>query len=279
MAKLKIIETLSEMQMISANWSGKVGFVPTMGYLHAGHLSLVEAAQESCSLVVVSIYVNPSQFSPNEDLATYPRDLQRDIKLLQELQVDYLFLPNNKEIYPENYKTWVKVEDLTSRLCGKSRPQHFRGVTTIVAKLINLVNPDLIFMGEKDFQQMTVLKRMLKDLNFRAEIVGCPIVREADGLAMSSRNVNILPGARKQALSLKQALDLAQDLFSKGERDSKIIIDQLDKTVTESGAKVDYIEIVDPITLLPVKQVEAESRIILAAFVGKIRLIDNARIT
>jgi pantoate--beta-alanine ligase len=279
MAKLKIIETLSEMQMISANWSGKVGFVPTMGYLHAGHLSLVEAAQESCSLVVVSIYVNPSQFSPNEDLATYPRDLQRDIKLLQELQVDYLFLPNNKEIYPENYKTWVKVEDLTSRLCGKSRPQHFRGVTTIVAKLVNLVNPDLIFMGEKDFQQMTVLKRMLKDLNFRAEIVGCPIVREADGLAMSSRNVNILPGARKQALSLKQALDLAQDLFSKGERDSKIIIDQLDKTVTESGAKVDYIEIVDPITLLPVKQVEAESRIILAAFVGKIRLIDNARIT
>jgi len=279
MAKLKIIETLSEMQMISANWSGKVGFVPTMGYLHAGHLSLVEAAQESCSLVVVSIYVNPSQFSPNEDLATYPRDLQRDIKLLQELQVDYLFLPNNKEIYPENYKTWVKVEDLTSRLCGKSRPQHFRGVTTIVAKLVNLVNPDLIFMGEKDFQQMTVLKRMLKDLNFRAEIVGCPIVREADGLAMSSRNVNILPGARKQALSLKQALDLAQDLFSKGERNSKIIIDQLDKAVTESGAKVDYIEIVDPITLLPVKQVEAESRIILAAFVGKIRLIDNARIT
>lgn len=278
MAELKIIETLSEMQKLSDNWRGKVGFVPTMGYLHSGHLSLVEAAQKSCSLVVVSIYVNPSQFSPNEDLDTYPRNLQRDISLLQDLQVDYLFLPSNKEIYPPNYKTWVKVEDLTSRLCGKSRPQHFRGVTTIVAKLVNLVNPELIFMGEKDFQQMTVLKRMLQDLNFRAEIVGCPIVREEDGLAMSSRNVNILPEARKQALSLKQALDFAQKLFSKGERDSAIIIDELDNIITESGAKVDYIEIVDPISLLPVKQVEAEDRIILAAFVGKTRLIDNASI-
>ncbi|MFO7897407.1 MAG: pantoate--beta-alanine ligase [Candidatus Cloacimonadales bacterium] len=279
MAKPEIIKSLAEMQQISANWSDQVGFVPTMGYLHAGHLSLVQAAQQACPIVVVSIYVNPSQFAPEEDLETYPRDLQRDLKLLQDLQVDYLFLPNDAEIYPENYKTWINVEDLTTRLCGKSRPDHFRGVSTIVAKLVNLVNPDLIFMGEKDFQQMTVLQRMLKDLNFRAQIVGCPIVREADGLARSSRNKYILPEDRKQALSLHLALKHAQKLFAAGQCNSQVLIAEIDRIISGSGAKVDYIEIVDAKTLLPLEQVDAQSRIILAAYVKSTRLIDNIKIS
>lgn len=271
-----MINTISEMKKISDNWEDKIGFVPTMGYLHEGHLSLVKAAKMACDKVVVSIYVNPTQFAPNEDLDSYPRDFDKDLSLLEDLDVDFVFFPDSTEIYPEGYKTWVKVDDITSRLCGASRPIHFLGVTTIVTKLINLVNPDLIFMGEKDFQQIAVLKQMLRDLNFRVEIVGCPIVRESDGLAMSSRNKFIEDSDRPKALSLSQSITNAKDMFAIGERSCSNLINQIKKTIKDCGANIDYVEIVDPVNLLPVEFAQADSRIILAAFVGKTRLIDNS---
>ena len=205
---IKVIQTINQM----VDWSNqnkfkkKIGFVPTMGYLHEGHLSLVKAAKEKTDLVVVSIYVNPTQFSPTEDLSTYPRDFERDISLLKKLNVDVVFFPSNREMYPNDFKTWIVTDEITSILCGKSRPTHFKGVTTIVSKLINIVNPDFIFMGEKDFQQLTVLKQMIKDLNFRTEIIGCPIVRETDGLAMSSRNELLSVNDRNEAAFINKVL-------------------------------------------------------------------------
>ncbi len=278
MSKLKVIDSIEEMQEISANWSEEVGFVPTMGYLHEGHLSLVKAAKENCKIVVVSIYVNPSQFAPNEDLDTYPRDFDRDKKLLEELEVDYLFFPKDSDMYPQNYKTWVNVNDLTKGLCGKSRPTHFQGVTTVVSKLINIVNPNKMFMGEKDFQQITVLKRMVEDLNFRVKIIGCDIVREKDGLAMSSRNKNLKSEDREKALSLSRSIKLAKNLFRDGEIESRIIKEKIWELINSSGAKVDYVEIVDPVTLEDVEKVDEKSRVILAAYVGSVRLIDNGNL-
>lgn len=278
MSKLKVIDSIEEMQEISANWSEEVGFVPTMGYLHEGHLSLVKAAKENCKIVVVSIYVNPSQFAPNEDLDTYPRDFDRDKKLLEELEVDYLFFPKDSDMYPQNYKTWVNVNDLTKGLCGKSRPTHFQGVTTVVSKLINIVNPNKMFMGEKDFQQITVLKRMVEDLNFRVKIIGCDIVREKDGLAMSSRNKNLKSEDREKALSLSRSIKLAKNLFRDGEIESRIIKEKIRELINSSGAKVDYVEIVDPVTLEDVEKVDEKSRVILAAYVGSVRLIDNGNL-
>ncbi len=278
MSKLKVIDSIEEMQEISANWSEEVGFVPTMGYLHEGHLSLVKAAKENCKIVVVSIYVNPSQFAPNEDLDTYPRDFDRDKQLLEELEVDYLFFPKDSDMYPQNYKTWVNVNDLTKGLCGKSRPTHFQGVTTVVSKLINIVNPNKMFMGEKDFQQITVLKRMVEDLNFRVKIIGCDIVREKDGLAMSSRNKNLKSEDREKALSLSRSIKLAKNLFRDGEIESRIIKEKIWELINSSGAKVDYVEIVDPVTLEDVEKVDEKSRVILAAYVGSVRLIDNGNL-
>ena len=278
MSKLKVIDSIEEMQEISANWSEEVGFVPTMGYLHEGHLSLVKAAKENCKIVVVSIYVNPSQFAPNEDLDTYPRDFDRDKQLLEELEVDYLFFPKDSDMYPQNYKTWVNVNDLTKGLCGKSRPTHFQGVTTVVSKLINIVNPNKMFMGEKDFQQITVLKRMVEDLNFRVKIIGCDIVREKDGLAMSSRNKNLKSEDREKALSLSRSIKLAKNLFRDGEIESRIIKEKIRELINSSGAKVDYVEIVDPVTLEDVEKVDEKSRVILAAYVGSVRLIDNGNL-
>ncbi len=278
MSKLKVIDSIEEMQEISANWSEEVGFVPTMGYLHEGHLSLVKAAKENCKIVVVSIYVNPSQFAPNEDLDTYPRDFDRDKQLLEELEVDYLFFPKDSDMYPQNYKTWVNVNDLTKGLCGKSRPTHFQGVTTVVSKLINIVNPNKMFMGEKDFQQITVLKRMVEDLNFRVKIIGCDIVREKDGLAMSSRNKNLKSEDREKALSLSRSIKLAKNLFRDGETESRIIKEKIRELINSSGAKVDYVEIVDPVTLEDVEKVDEKSRVILAAYVGSVRLIDNGNL-
>jgi pantoate--beta-alanine ligase len=275
MYKMVVIDSIEKMQSISANWSGEVGFVPTMGYLHEGHLSLVKKAKENCEIVVVSIYVNPSQFAPNEDLDTYPRDFERDKKLLEELQVDYLFFPKDSEMYPKDYKTWVNVNDLTKVLCGSSRPTHFQGVTTIVTKLINIVNPDKMFMGEKDFQQITVLKRMVEDLNFRVKIIGCAIVREEDGLAMSSRNKNLKQEDREKALTLSRSIKQAKKMFKDGEIESKIIKREIRNLINSSGANVDYVEIVDPVTLENVGIVDAQSRLILAAYVGSVRLIDN----
>ena len=276
MSKIQVVHSIKEMQKISANWPKSIGFVPTMGYLHEGHLSLVKAAKANCEIVVVSIFVNPSQFAPNEDLATYPRNFDKDKQLLDNLDVDYLFFPQDPEMYPADYKSWVNVEGLTGKLCGKSRPTHFRGVTTIVSKLINLVNPDMMFMGEKDFQQITILKRMVRDLNFRVEIVGCPIIREADGLAMSSRNKNLLLEDREQALSLSRSIVIAKAEFAQGENHSLALIKKIDEFICKSGAKVDYIEIVDSLSLEPVLTVDVNSRIILAVYVKSTRLIDNS---
>lgn len=276
MSKIQVVHSVEKMQKISVNWQKKVGFVPTMGYLHEGHLSLVKAAKANCEIVVVSIYVNPSQFAPNEDLATYPRNFDKDKQLLENLDVDYLFFPKDPEMYPADYKSWVNVEHLTEKLCGKSRPSHFRGVTTIVSKLINLVNPDMMFMGEKDFQQITILKRMVRDLNFRVKIVGCPIIREADGLAMSSRNKNLLLDDREQALSLNRSIEIAKAEFAQGENHRIALIKKMDDFISKCGAKVDYIEIVDSFSLEPVRIVDINSRVILAVYVKSTRLIDNS---
>lgn len=199
---MQIITDIKQMQEIGNNWSNSqtIGFVPTMGYFHKGHLSLVAEANKNCDITVVSIFVNPSQFGPNEDFSSYPRDLQRDLELLNQYKVDYVFNPTPDQMYPAGYKTWINVEELSSILCGASRPGHFRGVATVITKLINIIKPSLMFMGEKDFQQIVVLQTMLKDLNFHTQIHPCPIIREADGLAMSSRNVYLNSEQRQQAL-------------------------------------------------------------------------------
>ncbi len=274
-----IVKSIAEMQKISRQQKGIIGFVPTMGYLHEGHLSLVKEAMKRSDVVVVSIYVNPSQFDPNEDLSNYPRDFDRDVSLLAELNVDYVFSPSNKEMYPDNYKTWVSVEDLTNVLCGKSRPDHFMGVTTIVAKLMNIVNPDFMFMGEKDFQQLAVLKQMGKDLNFATDIIGCPLIREKDGLAMSSRNKYLSEDQHAQALALNSSLILAQKLYSSGIVKSVVIIKSMRELIKQTDGKIDYIEIVDPNSLQSIDDLFIGCRVLLAVYIGKTRLIDNIEIT
>ena len=276
--KPAIVKSISEMQKIFHKKKGKIGFVPTMGYLHEGHLSLVQEAKKKSDIVVVSIYVNPSQFSPNEDLSSYPRDFDRDVDLLSALKVDYVFFPSNEEMYPPNYKTWITVDGITQILCGKSRPDHFRGVTTIVAKLLNIVNPDYMFMGEKDFQQLTVLKQMGRELNFPTEIIGCPLIREPDGLAMSSRNKFLSKEQYIKALSLYNSLLLAQKLYSDGITSSKEIIIQMRNLIEKNDGNIDYIEVVDPNTLARKENLFTGCRILLAVFMGKTRLIDNIEI-
>lgn len=246
-----------------------------MGYLHEGHLSLVRAAKGKSEIVMVSIYVNPAQFSPNEDLSSYPRDLERDIQLLSELEVDYIFFPSNEEMYPEGYKTWVIVDEITQILCGKSRSTHFKGVTTIVAKLLNIIDPAFMFLGEKDFQQLKVLQQMGKDLNFPTEIIGCPLIREKDGLAMSSRNKYLSPQERKAALCLHNSLLLAQKLFAEGLSDSKTIIASMRDLIVQNKGKIAYIEVIDADSLEILEELHPGCRIVLAVYVGKTRLIDN----
>lgn len=274
---MQIIQTLSEMQSLAKNWplAASIGFVPTMGYLHAGHLSLVAESNRQCDTTVVSIYVNPSQFGPREDLSCYPRDLDRDLELLGRYKVDYVFFPADSEMYPSDYKTWVEVDGLSSVLCGSHRPGHFRGVATIVLKLVNIVNPNLMFMGEKDFQQVTVLKTMLKDLNLKTQIVPCPIVREQDGLAMSSRNIYLNPQERLQALCLSEAICKIQSLYKTGITDSAELIQAGKKLIGEKGGKLDYLNLVNSDTLEDMPIAETNTRIILAVFIGKTRLIDN----
>ncbi|MBN2461962.1 MAG: pantoate--beta-alanine ligase, partial [Candidatus Cloacimonetes bacterium] len=210
---MKLIKSISEMQTLSRQYKGTAGFVPTMGYLHDGHLSLVRKACTDCDEVVVSIYVNPSQFGHGEDFQQYPRSLQQDMELLSSLDVKYLFVPQDEEMYRADYKTWVSVEGLTGVLCGKSRPAHFRGVTTIVTKLLHIINPDIIFLGEKDFQQLVVIRQMVRDLNISVEVVGCPLIREKDGLAMSSRNKYLSRLGREKSLCLYRSLLKAQEMY------------------------------------------------------------------
>ena len=260
-----------------AQRNGKtLGFVPTMGALHEGHLSLVRAAKSRCDVTAVSIFVNPLQFGPSEDLAKYPRTLERDAQLLDELGVDLLFVPGVDEMYPSGAKTYVLVEDLSDKLDGASRPGHFRGVATVVAKLFEIVHPDYAFFGQKDAAQVAVLRKMVSDLNFDVELVVCPIVREKDGLAMSSRNAYLTPEQRQQARVLHRSLLRVQAASDAGERNAAALIEIGKQAIAEEpGARLDYFAIVDPDTLDPVPHTSRGALVAVAAYVGATRLIDN----
>lgn len=276
---MKICKTIQEMQVASraARLGGlRLGFVPTMGALHEGHLSLVQAAKAQCDAVVVSIFVNPLQFGPTEDLAKYPRNFERDCQMLEQESVDLLFAPTAEEMYPEKAITYVTVEGMSERLCGRSRPGHFRGVTTVVAKLFNIIEPDLAFFGQKDAAQAAIIRRMVRDLDFAVEVVVCPIVRDADGLALSSRNAYLSEAQRKSALVLHLALIEVEKQFERGEHDAAKLIETGKRVIAqESGARLDYLEIVDPDTLEAVDPVVSSALVAVAAFVGTTRLIDN----
>ena len=254
----------------------RLGLAATMGALHEGHLSLVRAAKAQSDVVAVSIFVNPTQFAPNEDFAKYPRAFDRDCELLEEVGVDLLFAPSVEEMYPQKPITYVTVEGLSDKLCGKSRPGHFRGVTTVVAKLFHIVEPDAAFFGQKDAVQLTLIRRMVRDLNFPVEIVGGAIVREPDGLAMSSRNAYLDPQQRKAALVLHRSLMRVQKEFSEGERNAARLIAAGRKMFSaESSVRLDYLEIVDPQTLEPLANAGQPALVAVAAHLGTTRLIDN----
>lgn len=253
-----------------------VGFVPTMGYLHKGHKSLMEAARANNDKVVVSVFVNPMQFGPNEDLESYPRDFEKDSALCESVGVDLIFHPEPEEMYADGFCSYVDMNGLTTELCGKSRPIHFRGVQTVVLKLFNIVKPDTAYFGQKDAQQLAVIRRMVKDLNVYTEIVGCPIVREADGLAKSSRNTYLNPDERKAALILSRSLKLGRELIENGETDSKAVIKAITDSInTEPLAKIDYVDVVDFDTITPVDKIGKSVLVAIAVYIGKTRLIDN----
>ena len=276
---MKLLQAMEDTRAASrsARQSGKrVGLVPTMGALHEGHLSLVRAAKAQCDVVAVSIFVNPTQFGPQEDLAKYPRSFERDVALLEKEGVDLVFAPSVEEMYPERAVTWVTVEGMSDKLCGRSRPGHFRGVTTVVAKLFHIVEPDKAFFGQKDAAQAAIIRRMVRDLNFPVEIVICPIVREPDGLAMSSRNVYLDSQQRRSALILYRSLQRVEELFRNGERDSaKLIAAAKEVFEQEPSVRLDYFEIVDPESLEEVSAIFKPALAAVAAFVGTTRLIDN----
>lgn len=273
---MQLIKSVQKMKEIRQQLSGKVGFVPTMGALHSGHLSLVKSAQE-CENIVVSIFVNPTQFGENEDLDSYPRDLDADLQKLKKYKVDYVFFPTSEMMYQKGYRTWVNVEGITNILCGDSRPGHFRGVTTVVNKLVNIIKPDRMYMGLKDFQQITVLETMLRDLNMDTQIVRCPIIRESDGLAMSSRNAYLNSEERKNAVILNQAMRIIQDSAKIGD-EAQNHISKMKKMIEDKGGNVDYIEIVSTKDLSKTEKINKDSHIVLAVFMGKTRLIDNLKI-
>ena len=276
---MKIIESVKEMQEFSESMrnSGKrIAFVPTMGYFHRGHLSLMEEGKKLGDCLVISIYVNPTQFGPEEDLEKYPRDFEQDRKLSEDVGVDVIFYPPNNEMYPEHYQTYVDVEGVTKNLCGLSRPGHFRGVTTICAKLFNIVKPHVTVFGKKDFQQLTTIKRMVTDLNMNLEVMGMPTVREADGLAMSSRNTYLKEEERASALSLSRSLKLAKELCDDGEKNAGKIIDEIQKFIEgHPHTNIDYVKICDTNTMEDVEYLESKAVVALAVRVGKTRLIDN----
>ena len=253
-----------------------VGFVPTMGYLHEGHLTLIRRARASCGLVVVSIFVNPTQFGPGEDYESYPRDLERDAALAEEAGADVLFYPCVREMYPDGYATYVTVEGMTQKLCGRSRPTHFRGVTTVVAKLFHIVDPDRAFFGEKDHQQLLVIRRMAADLNMKVEVVGVPTVREPDGLAMSSRNVYLDERERAAAVVLSRSLAAAREAYAAGERSAAALTGLVRGMIeAEPLAELDYVEIYGLPDLADVERLDGPALLALAVRFGKTRLIDN----
>lgn len=261
----------------AARAQGKlIGVVPTMGALHEGHLSLIRRARAECGFVVVTLFVNPTQFGPAEDLSRYPRPFEADCELSAGAGADLMFAPPVAEVYPQGFATYVTVEGLTSGLCGASRPTHFRGVTTVVSKLFNMVLPDRAYFGEKDYQQLQVIRQMTRDLDFPVDVVPCPIVREADGLAMSSRNRYLSPEERQSALTLSQGLSTARQLFATGERDGAALIAAAREAMdADPRVRVDYVELVDAETLEPVQQVGQPALLAVAALLGKTRLIDN----
>lgn len=275
---MKIVSTIEEVRNQVKEWrkeGQKIGFVPTMGYLHEGHMSLIDAAGEN-DKVVVSIFVNPMQFGPNEDLASYPRDLEHDAAMCEAHGVDLIFHPTPEEMYGESFYSYVDMNVLTQELCGLSRPVHFRGVCTVVAKLFNIVTPDKAYFGQKDAQQLAIIKRMVKDLNMPLQIVGCPIVREEDGLAKGSRNTYLSKEERKAALVLSRSIFLGKEMVEKGERDAKKVITAMTAEIEkEPLAKIDYVKMVDLETMQQVETIEGGILTAIAVYIGKTRLIDN----
>ena len=274
-----LVKEIQEMRRIVSEWrqaGGKVGFVPTMGYFHQGHLTLMERAREENDYVVVSLFVNPTQFGPGEDFARYPRDLERDCRLAEEAGVDAMFHPAPEEIYPGGYQTYVEVTGLSQGLCGASRPGHFRGVATVVTKLFNIVTPDRAYFGEKDAQQLRVIKRMVADLNLPVEIRPVPTVREEDGLAMSSRNTYLSPEERRQATALYQSLLWAKERVAEGERDPARFREGMERIIAGYPlVNLEYLEFRDDETLAPLAELKGKVLIAIAARVGTARLIDN----
>ncbi len=276
---MKVIKTIKEMKEFSSRVRGAgktIAFVPTMGFFHEGHLSLMREGRKKGDLLIVSLFVNPTQFAPHEDFKNYPRDFEKDSRMAEEAGTDILFAPEVDEMYPSDHQTMVLVERVTRNLCGRSRPTHFRGVTTVVMMLFEIVMPHVAVFGEKDYQQLATIQQMVRDLHMSVEVLGMPTVREADGLAMSSRNTYLLPEERKAALSLYRSLQKAKGLLQKGERKVDRILHEMNEILqSEPLVRIDYVQICDAHTLQDVDRIEGEVVVALAAYLGKTRLIDN----
>ncbi|RHO63992.1 pantoate--beta-alanine ligase [Butyricicoccus sp. AM05-1] len=277
---MKIATTIAEVRAQVREWKQQgltVGLVPTMGYLHEGHASLVKTSVQQCDRTVASVFLNPTQFGPGEDLETYPRDFEYDCALLTECGCDMVFHPEVSEMYPDGFATFVEVQsEMPRQLCGKTRPIHFRGVCTVVSKLFNIVTPDKAFFGQKDAQQLAIIRRMVLDLSMGIEIVGCPIIREADGLAKSSRNTYLSAEERKAALVLSRAVKLGQEMVQNGEKNADKVVDAMRALIEQEPlARIDYVSAVDGLTMLPVHEINGGELIAMAVYIGKTRLIDN----
>jgi len=279
---MRIIETVKEMQGVADELrkDRKIGLVPTMGYLHEGHIALVKKAREISDVVAVSIFVNPTQFGPSEDLARYPRDFERDRGLLEREKTDIIFFPDVKEMYPERYSTYIQVRELENHLCGKTRTGHFIGVATVVSKLFNIVKPHFAVFGQKDYQQLKIIERMVRDLNMDLKVVPYPTVREPDGLAMSSRNTYLSPAEREKALLIYASMKKVEALFKAGQRDVSVLREEVKQVLSsEEGVQIEYITISDAETLVEIDRIENKAVLAIACRVGKTRLIDNTILT
>lgn len=276
---MQVVKTVKEVKKIVKEWKNEgksVGFVPTMGYLHEGHGSLITKAKDDNDKVVVSIFVNPMQFGPSEDLASYPRDLEKDSAFCESLGADLIFNPEPEEMYTQNFSSYVDMSVLTEELCGLSRPVHFRGVCTVVTKLFNIVQPDRAYFGQKDAQQLAVIKHMVEDLNMNVEIIGCPIIREEDGLAKSSRNTYLSKEERKAALILSKTIFMGKKIVEDGETDAQKVVQAMkDNIMTEPMARIDYVKAVDGITMQQVTKIKSPCLVAIAVYIGETRLIDN----
>ncbi|MGN0461781.1 MAG: pantoate--beta-alanine ligase [Ruminococcus sp.] len=277
---MKIATTIKEVRDTVKEWKSQgltVGLVPTMGYLHEGHGSLIKTSASECDKTVVSVFLNPTQFAPNEDLESYPRDFEQDKVLCEKMGADLVFHPEVSEMYEQDNATFVEIlSEMPKQLCGKTRPIHFRGVCTVVSKLFNIVTPDKAFFGEKDAQQLAIIKRMVRDMSYGIEIVGCPIIREEDGLAKSSRNTYLNEEERKSALCLSKAIFLGQSLVENGETDANKVLEEMKNLINkEPLARIDYVEAVDGMTMMPVDKIEKDTLVAMAVYIGKTRLIDN----